>query len=98
MPVQVPPSRRQVHAAVALEKLFAASGYGSLNRSKTTALLPLNRVAAWLQNVGAYWASGIAFWHVALASLQAVPLPVYAPCVQCRSRIGVIPLATSRST
>src|SRR4051812_32310737 len=70
IPVQVPPSRRQVHAAVGLEKLLAKSGNGSLNRSKMTALLPLNAVATWLQNVGVNCAFGIGFWHVALISGQ----------------------------
>ncbi len=76
MPVQVPPSRTQVHAWVALLKLLAASGNGSLNRSKTTALLPLNMVATWDQNVGANCASGIGFWQVAFTSAQALTLPV----------------------
>src|SRR4029450_8525885 len=98
MPVQVPPSRRQVHAAVGFEKLFAASGKGSLNRSKTTALFALNRLATWVQNIGANCASGMGFWQVALASAQADALPVYTPWFQCISTIGVLPLATRRST
>src|ERR1044071_9053362 len=98
MPVQVPPSRRQVHAAVGLEKLLAKSGNGSLNRSKMTALLPLNAVATWLQNIGVNCVSGIGFWQVALTSVQPAPGPLYWPKVQCRSRIGLIPFATSRFT
>src|SRR5215470_11048564 len=98
MPVQVPPSRRQVHAWVGLEKLLAKSGNGSLNRSKMTALLLLNTVATWDQNVGVSCASGVGFWQVAAAFEQPEPWPLYWPNVQCRSRIGLIPFATSRFT
>src|SRR4029079_18911106 len=98
MPVQVPPSRRHVHAAVGLEKLLAKSGNGSLNRSTRTACLPLKAVATWLQNVGANCASGIGFWHVAFTSEQPAPGPEYWPKLQCISTTGVMPLATSRFT
>jgi hypothetical protein len=54
-------------------------------------------VATPVQNRGVYCMLGIGFWQVALTSAQAEMLPVYWPCVQCRSRIGVMPLATSRS-
>ena len=52
-----------------------------MNRSKTTALLPLNALAMLVQKLGAYCASGIGFWQVALASVQAPTseLPGYAP-------------------
>ncbi len=68
MPLQVPPSRQQVQPDVSLP--VARSGYGSLNRSNTTASLPLNAVATPVQNAGAYWASGHGFWQVALTSAQ----------------------------
>src|SRR3954464_13601353 len=98
MPVQVPPSRRQVHAAVGLEKVVAKSGNGSLNRSKITALLPLNAVATCDQNIGVNCVSGIGFWQVALMSGQPAPGPLYWPKVQCRSSTTLIPLAVSRVT
>ena len=44
-----------------------------------TASLPLNAFATPVQNDGAYWASGIGFWQVALTSLQPAELPVYWP-------------------
>jgi hypothetical protein len=98
MPVQVPPSRRHCQPRVLFQSL-AISGYGSLNRSKTTASLPLNVFATPVQNCGAYRASGTGFWQVACSSVQCQSGPVaYAPQVQCRSRITLRPLATSRST
>src|SRR3954447_8545479 len=54
-------------------------------------------VATPVQNCGVYCMLGMGFWHVALTSAHAEMLPVYCPCVQCRSRIGVMPLATSAS-
>src|SRR3954447_1527246 len=77
MPAQVPPSRQ--HLQPLLASPVARSGYGSLNRSKMTASLPLNAFATPVQNAGAYWASGIGFWQVALTSLQPDELPVYRP-------------------
>ncbi len=77
MPGQVPPSRQQVQPVVVLP--VARSGYGSLNRSNTTALLPLNALATPVQNCGAYCASGIGFWQVALTSEQPADGPVYWP-------------------
>src|SRR5215475_14218296 len=97
MPGQVPPSRQQVQPAVSLLPL-ARSGKGSLNRSKTTALLPLKVLATPVQNIGAHCASGIGFWQIAFGSVQLPDGPVYAPKLQCISTIGVMPLATSRFT
>src|SRR4051794_492819 len=97
MPVQVPPFFQQVQPAVG-SKFAAKSGNGSLKRSKTTALLPLNAVATWVQNCGANCASGIGFWHVAAVSEQPEPAPVYWPTLQCISTIGLMPLDTSRLT
>src|SRR5262245_23752622 len=97
MPAQMPPLRRQVHSAVGLAKLSAASGKGSLNRSKMTAVLPPKLAATVDQNVIEN-SPGIGFWQVAWKSAQADAGPVYAPVFQCISTIGVMPLATSRST
>src|SRR3954452_21706585 len=77
MPAQVPPSRQHFQPDVASP--VARSGYGSLNRSKITALLPLNAFATPVQNDGAYWASGIGFWQTAATSEQPDELPVYWP-------------------
>src|SRR3954452_1032848 len=77
MPEQVPPSRQHTQPLVSLP--VARSGYGSLNRSNTTALLPLNALATPVQNDGAYCASGIGFWQVALTSVQPEEGPVYWP-------------------
>src|SRR5262245_14930350 len=96
MPEQVPPSRQHVQPVCSLP--VARSGYGSLNRSKTTASLPLKAVATPCQNDGAYWASGIGFWQVALTSEQPADGPVYWPKFQCISTMGVMPFATSRFT
>src|SRR5690349_16182002 len=74
IPAQVPPSRQHFQPEVASP--VARSGYGSLNRSRTTASLPLNAVATPVQNAGAYWASGIGFWQVALTSAQPDEVPV----------------------
>src|SRR5262245_28217519 len=96
MPGQVPPSWKQVQPA---STLFAGmSGNGSLNRSRTTASLPLNAFATPVQNRDAFWASGIGFWQRAIASEQLAPAPPYAPKLQCSSTIGVIPLLINRLT
>src|SRR5690242_1519380 len=94
MPGQLPPSRQQVQPAVS-ELPLARSGNGSLNRSKTTALSPLNALATPVQNDGANCASGMGFWQIALASEQLPDGPVYAPKLQCISTSGVMPLASS---
>src|SRR5689334_21289936 len=96
MPGQVPPSRQQVQAVVAFP--VARSTYGSLNRSKMTASLPLNALATPVQNDGANWASGIGFWQVAFTSEQPAEFPVYCPKLQCISTIGVMPLLIRRFT
>jgi len=49
------------------------SGNGSLNRSNTTASLPLKAFATPVQNCPAYWASGIGFWQRATTSEQFAP-------------------------
>src|SRR5580704_848664 len=78
--------------------LSARDAYGSLNRSKITASLPLNAAATEDQNGMACAASGIGFWQVACADEQPADGPVYAPSVQCRSRIATRPLEFSRLT
>ena len=91
-----PPLSQHCQAAVSLGS--ARSGYGSLNRSKMTASLPLNAVATDDQNGTASAESGIGFWQTASAEEQPDELPVYTPSVQCSSTIAVIPLALSRFT
>src|SRR5690348_617714 len=91
-----PPFSQHCQAAVAPDS--ARSAYGSLNRSKMTASLPLNVAATDDQN-GTDWAeSGIGFWQVACADEQPAEFPVYRPSVQCRSRIATMPLVFSRLT
>jgi hypothetical protein len=63
-----------------------------------TASLPLNVLATEDQNGMACAASGIGFWQVAWADEQPADGPVYAPSVQCRSRMTSMPLAFSRPT
>jgi hypothetical protein len=65
MPGQaLPPSRQHFQPWASLP--LARSGYGSLNRSNTTALLPLNQRATDAQKRTAP-ASGIGFWQTACA-------------------------------
>src|SRR3954454_21717738 len=78
----------------------ARSGNGSLNRSSTTALLPLKALATLVQNIGANCRSGIGFWQAAIGVLAArfcgppanapAELPVYVPTLQCISTIWVM--------
>src|SRR4051812_34896870 len=96
IPAHVPPSRQHVHPEVSPP--VARSGYGSLNRSSTTASSPLKALATPVQKDGAYSASGIGFWQVAWTSAQPEDGPVYAPWFQCISTIGVMPWASSRET
>src|SRR5579863_3235263 len=96
MPAQVPPDSQHCHPVVVLP--VARDAYGSLNRSKTTASLPLKALATEAQNGIAWAASGIGFWHTACADEQPAEGPVYAPSVQCRSRIATMPLSLSRFT
>ena len=96
MPGQVPPSRQQFQPAVSLPA--GMSGNGSLNRSNSTASLPLKVFATPDQNCGAFCASGIGFWQRAIASEQPAPAPPYWPKFQCISTIGVMPAAISRLT
>src|ERR1039457_3558498 len=96
MPGQVPPDHQEVQAPAGLAG--ARHGEGSLNRSKTTASLPLKVFATDVQNGIAWAASGIGFWQVAVAAAQPDELPVYTPSVQCRSRIATRPLEFSRLT
>src|ERR1039457_4355836 len=91
-----PPFSQHCQPAVSVDR--ARSGYGSLNRSKMTALLPLNAVASDDQNGTDCAESGIGFWQVAWADEQPAELPVYRPSVQCRSRIATMPLSLSRFT
>src|SRR6266567_148148 len=92
-----PPFSRHCQAAV-VDPPSAWSGYGSLNRSKITALLPLKVLATDVQNGTDCAESGIGFWQVALTSEQPAPLPAYIPSVQCRSRMATMPLEFSRPT
>src|SRR3984885_15845172 len=62
--------------------LSARDAYGSLNKSKITASLPLNVFATEVQNGIAWAASGIGFWQVASADEQPEEFPVYSPSVQ----------------
>ena len=57
-------------------KPAAKSGYGSLKRSKTVDGSFLNAPATEDQNAGAFAASGIGFWHVAVATEHAEDWPV----------------------
>src|ERR1035438_7348588 len=91
-----PPLRQHCQAAVSLGS--ARSGYGSLNRSKITASLPLNAGATEDQNGTDCAESGIGFWQVASAEEQPDEFPVYTPSVQCSSTIATIPLEFSRFT
>jgi hypothetical protein len=56
--------------------LSAREAYGSLNRSKTTASLPLKVFATDVQNGIACAASGIGFWQVACADEHPADAPV----------------------
>src|SRR5579859_3938936 len=78
--------------------LSARDAYGSLNRSKMTALFPLNAAATEDQNGMACAASGIGFWHTACADEQPADGPVYVPSVQCRSTMTTSPLEFMRLT
>src|ERR1017187_7596740 len=91
-----PPFSQHSQAAVWVDS--APSGYGSLNRAKMTASLPLNAVATEDQNGTDSAESGIGFWQVASADEQPDELPVYRPSVQCRSRMATMPLEFSRLT
>ncbi len=96
MPAQVPPLSQHCQPVAVLP--VARDAYGSLNRSKMTASLPLNVLATEVQNGIACAASGIGFWQVASADEQPEEFPVYSPSVQCRSRMATMPLALSRLT
>src|ERR1700761_5792834 len=96
MPAQVPPLSQHCQPVVSLP--VARDGNGSLNRSNSTELLPLNVVATDDQNGTDCAASGIGFWHVASAEAQPDELPVYRPSVQCRSRMTSNPLLFNRLT
>src|SRR5215470_11134590 len=93
----LPPTRQQRQPAAWLPPL-ASSGNGSLNRSKMTALLPLNVRATERQNVTDCARSGMGFWQVARAEVHIAHGPEYAPAVQCRSRIATMPLRFSSRT
>src|SRR5450432_106495 len=98
MPTQLlPPLSQHCQPSVSL-KLSARDGYGSLNRSKITASLPLNTVATDVQNGTDCAASGIGFWQVAVAAGQPDEVPEYTPSVQCKSRIATMPLSFSKLT
>src|SRR5436305_490886 len=87
------------HCQPSAESLLSArEAYGSLKRSNTTASLFLNALATEVQNGMACAASGMGFWQVACAEEQPADEPVYAPSVQCRSRMATRPLALSRFT
>jgi hypothetical protein len=73
--VQVPPDSQHCQPSVSL-LLSACSGNGSLNKSKTTASLPLKVAATDDQNGTDSAASGIGFWQVAWAEEQPAPLPL----------------------
>src|SRR5258708_39611848 len=90
-----PPFSRHCQAAV-VDPPSAWSGYGSLNRSKITALLPLKGLATDVQNGTDCAESGIGFWQGALTSEQPAPLPVYIPLVQFRSRMAAVAVGFSR--
>ena len=92
----MPPLSQHCQPLAALP--VARDAYGSLNRSKMTASLPLNVLATDVQNGIASAASGIGFWHTACADEQPDEFPVYSPSVQCRSRMATMPLAFSRLT
>jgi len=79
VPAQTPPSRQHDQEML----------YGSLKRSKMTALLLLKVVATELQKAGAWSASAICCWLVARADPAAV---------QCKSRIATRPFWFSRLT
>src|SRR5215475_1226185 len=96
MPAQVPPLSQ--HCQPVVVSPVAREAYGSLKRSKTTALLPLNVLATEVQNGIVCAESGIGFWQVACADEHPAELPVYRPSVQCRSRIATMPLEFSRLT
>src|ERR1017187_5025766 len=64
-----PPLSQHCQAAVPVDS--ARSGYGSLNRSKMTASLPLKAVATEDQNGTDSAESGIGFWQVAPAADHA---------------------------
>jgi hypothetical protein len=78
-PEHVPPSRRQVQAAV--EPLLL-SGHGSLNKSKMTAELFLKVFATDVQNAGEWSKSGIGCKPVAMLDPAAF---------HCKSRIEAMP-------
>ncbi len=60
--------------------LSARDAYGSLNKSKMTASLPLKVFATDVQNGIAWAASGIGFWQVACADEHPAELPSEQPC------------------
>src|SRR5260221_10079169 len=62
---------------------LAWSGYGSLNRAKMTALLPLNAFGTDFPNRTSPAPSGMGFWHIALSHAHADAPPLYCPSVQC---------------
>ena len=70
----MPPSSQQCQPLAVLP--VARDAYGSLNRSKMTASLPLNVFATEVQNGIACAASGIGFWHTACADEQPEDGPV----------------------
>src|SRR6516164_10841274 len=96
MPVQGLPVSQHCQPVVVLP--VARNAYGSLNKSKTTASLPLKVFATDVQNAIACAESGIGFWHTACADVQPADGPVYCPSVQCRSKIATMPLEFSRLT
>jgi hypothetical protein len=75
MPAQEPPCSQHCQPSAKLPP-SACSGKGSLNRSKMTALLPLNVLATECQKPIAWAASGIGFWHTACADVQPPPGPL----------------------
>src|SRR5580704_13018720 len=91
-----PPCSQHFQAAVSLGR--EASGKGSLNRSKITASLPAKVAATEDQNRIDSPESGIGFWQTASAEAHPEDGPVYAPSLQCRSRIATMPLAFSKLT
>src|SRR5580692_1074095 len=94
MPAQVPPSSQ--HCQPVSELPVARDAYGSLNRSKMTASLPLNVLATEVQNGIACAASGSGFWHTARGDEQPEDGRVYDASVPFRSRIATMPLAFIR--
>src|ERR1700722_11039830 len=78
--------------------LSARDAYGSLNRSKITASLPLNVFATDVQNGIAWAASGIGFWQGACADEHPADGPVEAQSVPGRSRSATMPFELSRLT